>query len=199
MSSSFIEGLNPIEYYAHAMAGREGICDTATGTAVSGYQQRRITKITEDISIQYDGTVRDHKGKIYQFAYGGNGLNPKDSVMIDGVLAPCDMKRMFNRLNLVKENRDLNKPITPSEPASLEMPTDESDSDSDEDEPAVTPVEESDSDISDSDEDEPTVTPVEESDSDISDSDEDEEPVALTRMQKLLKAHKKKLQESNKN
>ncbi len=31
IASSFIKGLNPKEFYFHAMSGREGICDTAMG------------------------------------------------------------------------------------------------------------------------------------------------------------------------
>ena len=72
----FLAGLNPRQYYFHAMSGREGICDTAMGTATSGYMQRRIIKLTEDMKIQYDGTVSDIPGKIYQMSYGNNGLDP---------------------------------------------------------------------------------------------------------------------------
>jgi DNA-directed RNA polymerase beta' subunit len=46
ISSSFINGLNPREFYFHAMSGREGVSDTALGTATSGYMQRRIIKLT---------------------------------------------------------------------------------------------------------------------------------------------------------
>ena len=45
---SFIHGLNPQEFYFHAMSGREGITDTAMGTRRSGYMQRKIIKVMED-------------------------------------------------------------------------------------------------------------------------------------------------------
>ena len=76
IASSFIHGLNPREFYFHAMSGREGISDTAMGTAKSGYMQRRIVKLTEDLKVQYDGSVRDVNGNIYQLAYGGNRSGP---------------------------------------------------------------------------------------------------------------------------
>ena len=76
ISSSFIKGLTPREFYFHAMSGREGISDTAMGTATSGYMQRRIIKLTEDIKINYDGTVRDVVGNIFQISYGEMGLDP---------------------------------------------------------------------------------------------------------------------------
>jgi len=99
IASSFIEGLNPREFYFHAMSGREGITDTAMGTATSGYMQRRIVKLTEDILCQYDGTVRDHSGKIYQMAYGDDGFDPTMTTKVDGNQEVCNVERMINRLN----------------------------------------------------------------------------------------------------
>lgn len=72
---SFLRGLNPREAFFHSMPGREGITDTALGTGLSGYCQRRIIKLMEDISIHNDGTVRDEKNNIYQFTYGELGLD----------------------------------------------------------------------------------------------------------------------------
>jgi DNA-directed RNA polymerase subunit A' len=69
---SFVRGLNPREMYFHAVPGREGITDTALGTGDTGYMQRRIVKLMEDIHVKYDGTVRDETNKIYQFVYGEN-------------------------------------------------------------------------------------------------------------------------------
>jgi len=97
---SFIEGLNPQEFYFHAMSGREGICDTAMGTAKSGYIQRRIIKVCEDISVKYDGSVRDATGKIYQLAYGYNGLDPCCTVKVGNKQQACDISRIADKLNL---------------------------------------------------------------------------------------------------
>ena len=102
---SFIHGLNPQEFYFHSMSGREGICDTATGTAKSGYIQRRIVKICEDIQIQYDGTVRDTGGKIYQMAYGNNYMSPNHTIKVGDKQEICDVSRLVNKLNLQHENK----------------------------------------------------------------------------------------------
>lgn len=67
---SFLRGLNPREAYFHALPGREGITDTALGTGSTGYMQRRLIKMMEDVHIANDGTVRDDLNKIYQFYYG---------------------------------------------------------------------------------------------------------------------------------
>jgi len=100
VSSSFIKGLNPKEFYFHAMCGREGVCDTAMGTAKSGYMQRRIIKLTEDIKIQYDGTVRDQTGKIYQLSYGDDGFDPTHTVKVGETQEFCDVSRLVSKLNL---------------------------------------------------------------------------------------------------
>jgi DNA-directed RNA polymerase beta' subunit len=99
IKSSFIEGLNPREFYFHAMSGREGITDTAMGTAKSGYMQRRIVKLTEDIVCQYGGTVRDATGRIYQLAYGNDGLDPTMTTRVNGKQEVCNISRLVNRLN----------------------------------------------------------------------------------------------------
>jgi RNA polymerase Rpb1, domain 5 len=40
------------------MGGREGLVDTAVKTAETGYMARRLMKALEDLSLQYDCTVR---------------------------------------------------------------------------------------------------------------------------------------------
>lgn len=73
--SSFIRGLTPQEFFFHAMSGREGLIDTAVKTATTGYIQRRLIKAMEDLTVQFDGTVRDARGNIVQYRYGEDGVN----------------------------------------------------------------------------------------------------------------------------
>ncbi|KCV71205.1 hypothetical protein H696_02156 [Fonticula alba] len=75
VESSYIEGLNPMEFFFHTMGGREGLIDTAVKTAETGYIQRRLIKAMEDIMVRYDGTVRNSLGEVIQFCYGEDGLN----------------------------------------------------------------------------------------------------------------------------
>jgi DNA-directed RNA polymerase beta' subunit len=98
--NSFIHGLNPMEFFFHAMSGREGVSDTAMSTAKSGYIQRKIVKVCEDIQVQYDQTVRDATGKIYQFAYGEDNYDPVKTIRVGGTPAPCDISRIADRLNI---------------------------------------------------------------------------------------------------
>ena len=69
-------------------------------TAKSGYIQRRIIKVCEDIQVKYDGSVRDTTGKIYQLAYGDTGMDPCSTVKVDNKQQPCDVFRIVDRLNL---------------------------------------------------------------------------------------------------
>lgn len=101
VSHSFVRGLNMREFFFHAMTGREGITDTAMKTATSGYIQRRMIKIAEDIQIQYDGTVRNNNGSVVQFFYGDYGLDPS-RIMINQNEAKCpftDVTRIAQQLN----------------------------------------------------------------------------------------------------
>lgn len=73
--NSFIQGLSPVEVFFHAMGGRVGLIDTAVKTSTTGYIQRRLIKGMEDIKINYDMTVRNHRNKVIQFSYGGNHID----------------------------------------------------------------------------------------------------------------------------
>jgi DNA-directed RNA polymerase subunit A' len=77
--SSYKDRLNPIEFFFHAMGGREGLVDTAVRTSQSGYMQRRLINALQDIRVEYDGTVRATDGSIIQFKYGEDGVDPAKS------------------------------------------------------------------------------------------------------------------------
>jgi len=69
------EGLNPTEYFMHAMTGRDSLMDTALRTPKSGYLYRRLASALQDIKIGYDSTVRSGNETIIQFTYGEDGLD----------------------------------------------------------------------------------------------------------------------------
>lgn len=72
---SFIEGLNPQEFFFHAMGGREGLIDTAVKTSETGYLQRKLVKAMEDARTHFDMTVRNAGGQIVSFMYGDDGMD----------------------------------------------------------------------------------------------------------------------------
>jgi DNA-directed RNA polymerase subunit A' len=76
ISSSFLEGMNPIELYMHTMGGRDSAMGKSLLTAVSGYLQRRLVNALQDLYVKEDLSVRDASGAIIQTLYGGDGIDP---------------------------------------------------------------------------------------------------------------------------
>ncbi|MFW9894342.1 MAG: DNA-directed RNA polymerase subunit A' [Candidatus Thorarchaeota archaeon] len=75
VSSSYRDGLKPIEFFFHAMGGREGLVDTAVRTSQSGYMQRRLVNALQDMVVENDGTVRNSDKNIIQFKFGDDGID----------------------------------------------------------------------------------------------------------------------------
>uniref|UniRef100_A0A7C3UB79 DNA-directed RNA polymerase subunit Rpo1N n=1 Tax=Geoglobus ahangari TaxID=113653 RepID=A0A7C3UB79_9EURY len=95
VKSSYKEGLSPIEFFFHAVGGREGLVDTAVRTSQSGYLQRRLINALQDIKVDYDGTVKEQtSGLIVQFRYGEDGVDPMKSFRGKGV----DVKRVIKEV-----------------------------------------------------------------------------------------------------
>lgn len=72
---NYMEGLTPHAYFIHAMSGREGVISTAIKTGDTGYIQRKLVKMKEDLKVYYDGTVRNANGNIVSHIYGTDGFD----------------------------------------------------------------------------------------------------------------------------
>ena len=96
VSNSFYSGLTATEFFFHTMGGREGLVDTAVKTAQTGYMARRLMKALEDLSVSYDGTVRNSERAVVQFKYGDDSLDPKHMETSDG--RPVDFSRLLHRV-----------------------------------------------------------------------------------------------------
>lgn len=90
--NSFFSGLLPTEFLFHAISGREGLVDTAVKTAETGYMQRRLMKALEDLTTQYDLSVRNSTGGVVQFRYGDDGLDP---ACLEGDAQPVEFERAW--------------------------------------------------------------------------------------------------------
>ncbi|VDP89298.1 unnamed protein product [Echinostoma caproni] len=95
----FLTSLPPQELFFHSMAGRDGLVDTAVKTSRSGYLQRSAIKHLEDLSIQYDGTVRDSGNNVIQFRYGDDGVDVCQSSFLQqaGMNMFADNATLFNQ------------------------------------------------------------------------------------------------------
>lgn len=97
--NSYQTGLDAIEFFFHAMGGREGLVDTAVRTQQSGYMQRRLINALEHIRLEYDSTVRDSAGDIIQFCYGEDGVDPAKSDHGKAV----NVSRLINQIKIGEE------------------------------------------------------------------------------------------------
>ena len=96
--NSFFSGLSPSEFYFHAISGREGLVDTAVKTAETGYMSRRLMKSLEDLSVNYDDSVRNSSQNIVQFQFGDDKLDPVD---MEGKAKPVHFERTFTHAEVV--------------------------------------------------------------------------------------------------
>jgi DNA-directed RNA polymerase III subunit RPC1 len=95
--NSFYSGLRATEFLFHAISGREGLVDTAVKTAETGYMQRRLMKALEDLTTQYDLSVRNSTGGVVQFRYGDDGLDP---ACLEGDSQPIDFERAWKHASV---------------------------------------------------------------------------------------------------
>ncbi|KAI9054156.1 hypothetical protein LZ554_001327 [Drepanopeziza brunnea f. sp. 'monogermtubi'] len=101
--NSFFTGLRPTEFLFHAISGREGLVDTAVKTAETGYMSRRLMKSLEDLSTQYDDTVRNSSGIVVQFQFGADKLDPVD---MEGSAVPVHFQRTWTHAEALTWNND---------------------------------------------------------------------------------------------
>jgi DNA-directed RNA polymerase III subunit RPC1 len=101
--NSFFSGLTPTEFLFHAISGREGLVDTAVKTAETGYMSRRLMKSLEDLSVQYDQTVRNSSNIIVQFQFGADKLDPLD---MEGDAVPVHFNRTWTHAEALTWNNE---------------------------------------------------------------------------------------------
>ena len=91
VATSYIQGQTESEFYHAMMAGREGIVATAIETATSGYNQRKMVKISEGQIVAYDRSVRISNADVVTFHYGGDDY---DATKLERV--KCVIHRVSN-------------------------------------------------------------------------------------------------------
>ena len=72
VTSSFSDGLDPVEFFHHLASARIGLIGTAVSTADTGYCYRRITKSLEDVRVYFDHSIRTAHGELIMSNIGFN-------------------------------------------------------------------------------------------------------------------------------
>lgn len=84
VKSSFLNGLDFLDYYMHAMGARDSAVGKPLMTADSGYLQRRLINAMQDFYVEKDLSVRDASGAVVQTIYGGDGIDPINDSFANG-------------------------------------------------------------------------------------------------------------------
>lgn len=97
IKNSFYDGLDPEEYFFTMQVSREGIINTAIKTGDVGDIQRKMIKTFEDLVVDYDGSVRNQVGMIFQYSYN---FNPSETTLTkDGSYFFINLKNVCESLN----------------------------------------------------------------------------------------------------
>jgi len=112
VSNSFISGIQPTEFFFHAMGGREGLIDTAVKTSETGYIQRRLVKLLEDIHVAEDRSVRDINNCIVQFTYGEDSIDAIEIEKQTCNLATLTMEQIYSEFGCSLEEFQTVSPNT---------------------------------------------------------------------------------------
>ena len=75
ITSSMIEGLNPIEYFMSTHGARKGLTDTALGTAKAGYLTRRLFDVAQDSIVTEKDCGTKRGVKLNRVSASGIELN----------------------------------------------------------------------------------------------------------------------------
>ena len=105
VKSRYREGLTPIEFFFHAMGGREGLVDTAIRTALSGYMQRRLVNALQDLQVKPSGLVTDNQGNVIQTMFGEDGVDPAKS----DFGKPADLNKLIDEIKIEMGTNNLGK------------------------------------------------------------------------------------------
>ncbi len=99
VSNSYFKGLTPQEYFFHAAGGREGLLDTSLKTANTGYIQRKMIKMVEDLKYDYTNVVTNSKNNVIEFMYGEDSLDVSKMIKTKNGLSFVDVSHVCSKLN----------------------------------------------------------------------------------------------------
>ncbi|ABA27194.1 largest subunit of RNA polymerase I (nucleomorph) [Bigelowiella natans] len=80
---NYLLGLSNFEFFAHTLSGRLGLLDTATKVSRSGYLQRSLIKMLENLYLENDATIRNSINKeildFYYYSVSDVIMKPNDN------------------------------------------------------------------------------------------------------------------------
>ena len=73
IQSSYMDGMTPVEGFMNARNGLTSLADTAVKTRDTGYAQRKLMFLMEDVIVKQQQLVRTSTGTIVAWQFGGDG------------------------------------------------------------------------------------------------------------------------------
>lgn len=103
VESSFTEGLTPTEMFFIQAAGRENVIETYLKTPQVGKLQRFLERSLENVTVAYDGSVRNSNGFLYSLNYNG-GFDISKTVNVGTIDKPSlstfiDLNKIIDQEN----------------------------------------------------------------------------------------------------
>jgi len=83
ISKNFLQGINPTEFFALMVGGRQGLIDTAAKTSMSGDLHHRVNRDLENLVLDQDYRVTNDLGVIISSCYGGDAFEASELVKIN--------------------------------------------------------------------------------------------------------------------
>lgn len=105
-TSSYVSGMNPVEFYMNFIQAREPQTDTTLKTARTGYVQRKLSKFMADLVARKDGSVQTEKNRIVTYQYGVWGSSLDKVVDVDGEAQFSNIKQRYLEAKNVLEQSD---------------------------------------------------------------------------------------------
>lgn len=108
VSGNLIDGLSLPEAFFHSLGGREGLVDTACKTRETGYLQRSLIKVNEDIKVSNNQGIVMAYGNVVQMNYGKDNF---DGSRLSKVKFPDGETRLFfcDPLYISKQLKSISK------------------------------------------------------------------------------------------
>jgi DNA-directed RNA polymerase II subunit RPB1 len=102
---SYYRGISPVDLFFQSASAREGLIDSNAKTPDTGYIQRKLTKVIEDLKWSYNNTIVNSKNTILDFSYGYDNLDPAKMISVK----PTPTSENFSFIDIKHTAECLNK------------------------------------------------------------------------------------------
>lgn len=98
INNSYVDGMTAVEETFHLASTRVGMINTAISTGETGYLFKKLVKVFEDTKMCYEGSIRNSRNDIFQFAYL-DGFDPSMIRKVNGIQTFINIKECVDRIN----------------------------------------------------------------------------------------------------